>query len=105
MKLLIELPTWMGDTVMVTPAIENLVNFFNNPEIVLIGSFISVEISTKCRKVVFITGDDLISDSPWIYPYYDKIMKIREEYKGMDGNVSVCTRPNISVNIKKFMVE
>ena len=43
MKLLIELPTWMGDTVMVTPAIENLVNFFNNPEIVLIGSFISVE--------------------------------------------------------------
>jgi len=44
MKLLIELPTWMGDTVMVTPAIENLVNFFNNPEIILIGSFISVEI-------------------------------------------------------------
>ncbi|SVC52445.1 uncharacterized protein METZ01_LOCUS305299, partial [marine metagenome] len=33
----------MGDTVMITPAIENLVNFFNNPEIVLIGSFISVE--------------------------------------------------------------
>ena len=44
MKLLIELPTWMGDTVMVTPAINNLVNFFNSPEIVLIGSFISVEI-------------------------------------------------------------
>jgi len=43
MKLLIELPTWMGDTVMVTPAIENLVNFFNSPEIVLIGSFISLE--------------------------------------------------------------
>ena len=43
MKLLIELPTWMGDTVMVTPAIENLVNYFNNPEIVLIGSFISLE--------------------------------------------------------------
>jgi len=44
MKLLIELPTWMGDTVMATPAIENLVIFFNNPEIVLIGSFISLEI-------------------------------------------------------------
>ena len=44
MKVLIELPTWLGDCVMATPAIENLVNFFNNPEIVLIGSFISVEI-------------------------------------------------------------
>ena len=43
MKLLIELPTWMGDTVMVTPAIENLVNYYNNPEIVLIGSFTSLE--------------------------------------------------------------
>ncbi len=43
MKLLIELPTWMGDTVMVTPAIENLVIFFNKPEIILIGSLISVE--------------------------------------------------------------
>ena len=27
MKILIELPTWLGDTVMTTPAIENLVNF------------------------------------------------------------------------------
>ena len=43
MKVLIELPTWLGDCVMATPAIENLVIFFNNPEIVLIGSFISVE--------------------------------------------------------------
>ena len=44
MKLLIELPTWMGDTAMVTPAIENLVRYYNEPEITLIGSFIAIEI-------------------------------------------------------------
>ncbi len=27
MKVLIELPTWLGDCVMATPAIENIVNF------------------------------------------------------------------------------
>ena len=38
MKLLIELPTWMGDTVMATPAIMNLISHFKKPEITLIGS-------------------------------------------------------------------
>ena len=43
MRILIELPTWLGDTVMTTPAIDNLVNYYNGPEITLIGSFVSVE--------------------------------------------------------------
>ena len=30
MKLLIELPTWLGDSVMVSPAIDNLANYYNN---------------------------------------------------------------------------
>jgi heptosyltransferase-2 len=42
-KVLIELPTWLGDCVMATPAIENIVNFYNNVEITLIGSFVSIE--------------------------------------------------------------
>ena len=43
MKILIELPTWLGDTVMSTPAIENLVNYFNDSKITLIGSAIAIE--------------------------------------------------------------
>ncbi len=43
MKILIELPTWLGDTVMTTPAIENIVKHFGNVEITLFGSFISIE--------------------------------------------------------------
>ena len=60
MKVLIELPTWLGDTVMATPAIENLTGHFNEPEITLIGSGISIEISnirtyTSKKNVVRIT--------------------------------------------------
>ena len=43
MRILIELPTWLGDAVMTTPAIENLVNYYDESEIILIGSFISIE--------------------------------------------------------------
>ena len=43
MKILIELPTWLGDTVMTTPAIENLVKIIGNAEITLFGPMISVE--------------------------------------------------------------
>jgi heptosyltransferase II len=52
MKVLIELPTWMGDTVMTTPAIENLVSHFVDVEITLVGSFISTELLTNHSKVI-----------------------------------------------------
>ena len=37
MKILIELPTWLGDTVMMTPAFNNILNYYKNPRITIIG--------------------------------------------------------------------
>lgn len=52
MKILIELPTWLGDTVMATPAIENLVNHFKNVEITLLGSLVSIAALKNHPKVL-----------------------------------------------------
>ncbi len=52
MKIFIELPTWLGDCVMATPAIENIVNFNNDVEITFIGSFVSIEAMKNHPKVV-----------------------------------------------------
>ena len=52
MKILIELPTWLGDTVMVTPAIENIINYYHEPEITIVGSFTSIELINNHPKVV-----------------------------------------------------
>jgi len=52
MKVLIELPTWLGDCVMATPAIENIVNFHNDVEITFIGSFVSIEAMKNHPKSV-----------------------------------------------------
>jgi len=51
-KILIELPTWLGDCVMTTPAIENIINVYNDAKITLIGSFVSVEAMKSHPKVV-----------------------------------------------------
>lgn len=51
MRIFIELPTWLGDTVMATPAIENLSNFFNDSEITLMGSVVAIEALKNHPKV------------------------------------------------------
>lgn len=43
MKILIELPTWLGDTVMATPAIEALLEVYPDAELTIAGSMLSVE--------------------------------------------------------------
>jgi len=52
MKILIELPTWLGDCVMATPAIENIVNFNKDVQITFIGSFVAIEALKNHPKVV-----------------------------------------------------
>ena len=44
MKLLIELPTWLGDTVMTTPALENLFLNFKDAKVTIVGSYVSTEV-------------------------------------------------------------
>ncbi len=51
-RILIELPTWLGDCVMATPAIENIVNFHNDIEITFVGSFVSIEAMKNHPKSV-----------------------------------------------------
>jgi heptosyltransferase II len=50
-KILIELPTWLGDAAMTTPAIENILKHFNGAEISLVGSFASTELLRHHPKV------------------------------------------------------
>jgi heptosyltransferase-2 len=44
MKILIELPTWLGDCIMAIPAIESLLSDHPDAEVTVIGSFVSTEV-------------------------------------------------------------
>jgi heptosyltransferase-2 len=43
MKILIEPPTWLGDAVMATPAIEALLERYPDAEVTMVGSYVSTE--------------------------------------------------------------
>ena len=47
MRILIELPTWLGDATMATPAINNLIDYYGNPDVTFLGSSVSIEILKK----------------------------------------------------------
>lgn len=42
-KIFIEIPTWLGDAIMTTPAIENLIKTYPEAKITLLGSFVSTQ--------------------------------------------------------------
>jgi heptosyltransferase II len=75
-RILIELPTWLGDTIMATPAIENLVNFQNDAEITLIGSRTSIEVLKNHQKVIKIVVLD---------KKYQSLVKISKELGKFDS--------------------
>ena len=40
MKIFIEIPTWLGDAIMTTPAIQNIIKTYPTAKITLLGSFV-----------------------------------------------------------------
>ena len=51
-KTLIEIPNWLGDCVMFTPAFDNIINYYNDIEITIFGSSASIELIKKHPKVI-----------------------------------------------------
>lgn len=51
MRILVETPTWLGDAVMASPAIENLINYYDGSEIILVGSLPSIEALKNHPKI------------------------------------------------------
>jgi heptosyltransferase II len=57
-KILIEVPTWLGDCVMATPAIENIVKLHPDSDITIFGSTISTQIFEHHPNVKCIVIDN-----------------------------------------------
>ena len=93
MKILIELPTWLGDTVMATPAIENLVKHFGDVEITLLGSFISIEALKNHPNVI----KTYILDRKFINLY--KTLKDFEEF-----DIFFSFRSSVRAKFIKFCI-
>ena len=58
MKIFIEIPTWLGDAVMTTPAIENLVTAYPDCKLFIFGSYVSTRLFLHHPNVEKIIIDD-----------------------------------------------
>ena len=93
MKILIELPTWLGDCVMATPAIENIVNFYNDVEITFIGSFVSIEALKNHPKAI----KTFVLDKK-----YTSLYKISRDLGNFDAFFSF--RSSLRTKFLKFLI-
>lgn len=57
-KIFIEIPTWLGDAVMATPAIENIVTIYPNCELTILGSYVSTKIFAEHPNLKRLIVDD-----------------------------------------------
>lgn len=58
MKLLIEIPTWLGDAIMATPAIENLLKHYKNSEVTIVGSNVATQLFINDNRIKNILVDE-----------------------------------------------
>ena len=93
MRVLFELPTWLGDCVMATPAIENIVNFDNEAEITFIGSFVSIEAMKNHPKVAKTVALD---------KKYSALYKISKDLGDFD--VFLSFRSSLRSKFLKFLI-
>ncbi len=69
-KILIEIPTWLGDCVMATPAIENIIKTYPNAKLTIFGSYVSTSLFEEhpnVEKIVLDESKKAPSRLKWIY--------------------------------------
>ncbi|MGM0533740.1 MAG: glycosyltransferase family 9 protein [Campylobacterota bacterium] len=75
-KIFIEIPTWLGDAVMATPAIENIVKTYPDAQIVLFGSFVATQALQKHPNVSEVVVDESKKSSCRLCALYKSAKKL-----------------------------
>ena len=57
-KIFIEIPSWLGDAIMATPAIQNIIKTYPKAKITLLGSFVSTQAFQNYPNIEKIIVDD-----------------------------------------------
>ncbi|RBQ31266.1 lipopolysaccharide heptosyltransferase II [Arcobacter sp. FW59] len=58
MKIFIEIPSWLGDAIMATPAIQNILKTYPQAKITILGSFVSTQAFVGYPNIEKVIVDD-----------------------------------------------
>ena len=98
-KILIEIPTWLGDAVMTTPAIENIIKVYPNCELIIFGSFASTKLFLNHPNVIKIIIDNSKSGGN----RYINLYKLAKSVGYVD--IALSFRKNITTKFFLFFVK
>lgn len=105
-KALIELPTWLGDTVMASPAIENIVSYYKNIEITILGNYSATQIFQNHPKVV----NSVVIDSKFKYlnifnnklEFFDVFFTFRSSFRAKILKFNVSANKKYQFKYKNY---
>jgi heptosyltransferase-2 len=83
-KIFIEIPTWLGDAIMTTPAIENIIKAYPLAEIIMLGSYVSTQAMGNFKNVKKV----IIDNSKNKKNRYISLYKIAKEVGKVDLAIS-----------------
>jgi len=99
LKILIEIPTWLGDAVMTTPAIENIVAIYPHAKLTIFGSFVSTKLFLNHPNVEKI----IIDNSKKKGNRYINLYKLAKSVGAVD--ISFSFRKNITTKFFLYFVQ
>ena len=99
MKIFIEIPTWLGDAVMTTPAIENIVQTYPDVKLTIFGSFVSTKLFLNHPNVEKI----IIDDSKTKKNRYKNLFRLAKKEKEFD--IGISFRQNFTTKFLLYFVD
>ncbi|RXJ90914.1 ADP-heptose--LPS heptosyltransferase [Arcobacter sp. CECT 8983] len=98
-KIFIEIPTWLGDAIMTTPAIQNLIKTYPNAKITLLGSFVSTQALGNFKNIEKVIVDDTKKEGN----RYLNLYKLAKEIGKVD--LALSFRRSFSSKLMMFFVD
>ena len=98
-KIFIEIPTWLGDAIMCTPAIENITKKYPNAQIILFGSYVSTQALGKNKNISKVIIDDSKKDGN----RYFNLIKLARNIGKVD--LAISFRRSFSSKFMMFFIK
>ncbi|EFU70032.1 ADP-heptose-LPS heptosyltransferase II [Aliarcobacter butzleri JV22] len=98
-EIFIEIPSWLGDAIMATPAIENLIKTYPDAQITLLGSFVSTQAFQGYPNIKRVIVDDTKKSGN----RYKNLISLAKSIGSVD--LAISFRRSISSKFMMFFIK
>ncbi|MCG3709073.1 glycosyltransferase family 9 protein [Aliarcobacter butzleri] len=98
-EIFIEIPSWLGDAIMATPAIDNLIITYPDAQITLLGSFVSTQAFQSYPNIKRVIVDDTKKSGN----RYKNLISLAKSIERVD--LAISFRRSISSKFMMFFIK